>query len=30
MNELFVVASLVITIALLGYLAWEVNHNNKE
>lgn len=30
MNELFVVASLVITIALLGYLVLEVNHDNKE
>lgn len=30
MNELFVAASLVITIALLGYLAWEVNHDDKD
>jgi hypothetical protein len=29
MNELVVVVALVITIVLLGYLAWEVNHDDN-
>jgi len=28
MNEVIVVASLIITIILLGYLSWEVNHGD--